>query len=169
VVVCGEILLKFLTKVAIIQNFRVAVIVRLEPNRRTENRTSRLWFLYLAISVLVFEEPNFYKNQGTEPKNRTPSPTREDVVEWTVLPAWSRTGETRVWSWRTRTRCGTHDGFGGLGLKTTQCYEWRVLLSLGLKTRQWRFWRELVAACGITAKGASRQSNFMWSVYPSDK
>jgi hypothetical protein len=41
----------------------------------------------------------------------------EDVVEWTVLLVWLRTGGTHVWSWRTHTRCGTHDGFGGLGLK----------------------------------------------------
>jgi hypothetical protein len=33
-------------------------------------------------------------------------------VEWTVLPAWSRTGGTHVWSWRTCTRCGAHDRFG---------------------------------------------------------
>jgi hypothetical protein len=83
VVVCGEMLLKFLTKVIVIQNFRVAVTVRLEPrnrteepNQRTENRTSRFWFLYLAISVLVFEEPNFYKNRGTEP-NQTEEPNTQ--------------------------------------------------------------------------------------------
>jgi hypothetical protein len=63
-------LLKFLTKVIVIQNFRVIVIVRLEPR----NRTSRFWFLYLAILVLDFEEPNFYKNQGTEPNRRTERP-----------------------------------------------------------------------------------------------
>jgi hypothetical protein len=66
VVVCGEMLLKFLIKVVAIQNFRVAVTVRLEPRNQTENRTSRFWFLYLAISVLVFEEPNFYMNRETE-------------------------------------------------------------------------------------------------------
>jgi hypothetical protein len=68
----GEMLLKFLTKDIVIQNFRMVVTVRLEPRKRTEeprNRTSRFWFLYLAISVLIFEEPNFYKNRGTEPKN----------------------------------------------------------------------------------------------------
>jgi hypothetical protein len=85
--------------------------------------------------------------------------SREDVVEWTVLPARSRTGGTRVWSWRTRTRCGTHGGFCGLGLKTTQCYGWRVLLSLSLKTRRQRFRREPVAARGVIAEGASRRSN----------
>ena len=42
--------------------------------------------------------------------------------------------------------------FGGLGLKTTQHYGWRVLLSLGLKTRWWRFGREPVVARGLTAK-----------------
>jgi hypothetical protein len=36
VVVCGEMLLKFLTKVVVIQNFRVAVTVRLEPMNRAE-------------------------------------------------------------------------------------------------------------------------------------
>jgi hypothetical protein len=40
-------------------------------------------------------------------------------VKWTVLSAWSRNGETRVWSWRTRTWCSTQSGFGGLGLKIT--------------------------------------------------
>ena len=36
-VVCGEMLLKFLTKVIVIQNFRVIVIVRLEPKNREPN------------------------------------------------------------------------------------------------------------------------------------
>jgi hypothetical protein len=82
-----------------------------------------------------------------------------DVVEWTVLLAWSRTCRTCVWSWRTCTRYVAHGRFGGLGLKTTQRYGWRVLLSLGLKT-QWRwFWRELVATRGMIVEGASRQSN----------
>jgi hypothetical protein len=40
--------------------------------------------------------------------------TSTDVVEWTALPAWLRTSGTRVWSWRTRTWCGTHGVFGGL-------------------------------------------------------
>ena len=80
--------------------------------------------------------------------------SREDVADWTVLPAWSRTGGTRVWSWRTRTRCGTHGRFGGLGLKTTQRYGWQVLLSLGLKTRRRRFRREPVAARDVIAEGA---------------
>jgi hypothetical protein len=44
-----------------------------------------------------------------------------------------------------------------LSLKTTLRYGWQVLLSLGLKTRRrWQFGREPVAACGVTAKGASR-------------
>jgi hypothetical protein len=93
----------------------------------------------------------------------------EDVVEWTVLPAWSRTSGTRVWSWRTCTRCGTHGRFGGLGLKTTKRYGCLVLLSLGLKTRRWRFWREPVAACGVTVEGASRRSNSVWRTWPSDQ
>ena len=46
--------------------------------------------------------------------------------------------------------------FGGLGLKTTKRYKWRILLSLGLKTLWQRFQREPVVACGITAKGATR-------------
>jgi hypothetical protein len=57
------------------------------------------------------------------------------------------------------TRCGAHDRFGGLGLKTTQHYGWRVLLSLGLKTRWWRFRREPVVARDMIAEGASRRSN----------
>jgi hypothetical protein len=36
----------------------------------------------------------------------------------------------------------------------------------GLKTQQWRFRLELVAACGITMKVASRGINFMWIVWP---
>jgi hypothetical protein len=36
-------------------------------------------------------------------------------VEWTVLSAWSRTGRTRVWLWRTCTRCGTYNGFPDFG------------------------------------------------------
>jgi hypothetical protein len=42
VVVYGEILLKFLTKVVVIQNFRVIVIVRLEPRNRTEEPRTEL-------------------------------------------------------------------------------------------------------------------------------
>jgi hypothetical protein len=56
-------------------------------------------------------------------------------------------------------RCGTHDRFGGLGLKTTQRYGWWVLLSLGLKTWRRRFQRKSVAACGVIAEGVSWQSN----------
>ena len=56
-------------------------------------------------------------------------------------------------------RCGAHDSFGGLGLKTTQRYGWRILLSLGLKTRRWRFRREPVVARDVIAEGASRRSN----------
>jgi hypothetical protein len=41
-VVCGEMLLKFLTKVVVIQNFRVAVTVRLEPRNRTEEPRTEL-------------------------------------------------------------------------------------------------------------------------------
>jgi hypothetical protein len=56
------------------------------------------------------EQPN------GQPWRLTPGTrTREDVVEWTMLSVWSRTGETRVWSWRTRTRCGTHDGVWWFG------------------------------------------------------
>jgi hypothetical protein len=93
----------------------------------------------------------------------------EDVVGWTMLPAWSRTGGTRVLSWRTCTQCRTHDGFGGLGLKTTQCYGCRVLLSLGLKNSTVAVLEGTGGAHGITAKGASRQSNFLCSVWPSDQ
>jgi hypothetical protein len=93
----------------------------------------------------------------------------EDVVEWTVLPAWSRTSGTRVWSWRSCTRCGAHGRFGGLGLKTTQRYECLVLLSLELKTRRWRFWMEPVATRGVIAEGASRWSNSVWTTWPSDQ
>ena len=85
--------------------------------------------------------------------------SREDMVEWVVLTVWLTSGGTHVWSWRTCTQCGTHGGFGGLGLKTTQCYRWWVLLSLGLKTRGQRFWREPVVARGVIAEGASRRSN----------
>jgi hypothetical protein len=42
VVVCGEILLKFLTKVIVIENFRVAVTVWLEPKNRTEEPRTEL-------------------------------------------------------------------------------------------------------------------------------
>jgi hypothetical protein len=42
VVVCGEMLLKFLTKVVVIQNFRVVNIVRLEPKNRTEEPKTKL-------------------------------------------------------------------------------------------------------------------------------
>ena len=52
--------------------------------------------------------------------------SRENVVEWTVLSTWPRTGGTHVWSWRARTISGTHDRFGDLGLKTTQRYGWQV-------------------------------------------
>jgi hypothetical protein len=48
--------------------------------------------------------------------------------------------------------CGTHDRFGGFGLKTTLCYECRVLLILGLKTRWWQFQREPVVAHGIIVR-----------------
>jgi hypothetical protein len=41
-VVYGEMLLKFLTKVIIIQNFRVSVTVRLEPENRTEEPRTEL-------------------------------------------------------------------------------------------------------------------------------
>jgi hypothetical protein len=54
-------------------------------------------------------------------------------------------------------RCGAHDRFGGLGLKTTKRYVLLILLSLGLKTRWWRFRREPVAACGVIVEGASRR------------
>jgi hypothetical protein len=66
VVVYGEMLLKFVTKVVVIQNFRVTVIVRLEPRNRTEEPRTKLVdysFFYLTISVLVFKGPNFYKNR----------------------------------------------------------------------------------------------------------
>jgi hypothetical protein len=43
-----------------------------------------------------------------------------------------------------------------VGLKTTQRYGWRVLLSLGLKTRWWRLRREPVAARGMIAESASK-------------
>jgi hypothetical protein len=76
----------------------------------------------------------------------------KNMVEWTMLPAWSRTSGTRVWSWRTCTRFGAHDRFGGLGLKTTQRYGCLVLLCLGLKTWRWRFQREPVAARGGCVK-----------------
>jgi hypothetical protein len=36
-------------------------------------------------------------------------------------------------------------------------------IELGLKTRRWQFQQEVVAARGITAKGASRRTNFVWS------
>ena len=41
-VVCGEMLLKFLTKVVVIQNFRVTVKVRLEPKNRIEEPRTEL-------------------------------------------------------------------------------------------------------------------------------
>jgi hypothetical protein len=42
VVVCGEMLLKFVTKVVVIQNFRVHVTIRLEPRNRTEEPRTEL-------------------------------------------------------------------------------------------------------------------------------
>jgi hypothetical protein len=48
--------------------------------------------------------------------------------------------------------------FGGLGLKTTKRYGWRVLLSLGLKTRWRRFLRESKAARGIIVKVCQREA-----------
>jgi hypothetical protein len=86
-----------------------------------------------------------------------------------VLPAWSKTSGTHVWSWRTCTRCSAHGRFGGLGLKTTQRYSWQVLLSLDLKTRWRRFRREPVAARGVIVDGASRRSNSVWRTWPSDR
>jgi hypothetical protein len=76
-------LLKFLTKVVVIQNFRVVITVRLEPNR-----TSQFWFLYLAILVLIFEEPNFYKNQRTKPNRRTKRPVLATVSLSVQRCAW---------------------------------------------------------------------------------
>jgi hypothetical protein len=58
--------------------------------------------------------------------------------------------------------------FGSWSSKTTLHCGWRVLLSLGLKTRRWRFERESLVARDITTKCASRQSNFVWSTWPSD-
>ena len=72
-------LLKFLTKVVVIHNLRVAVTVRLEPRNRTEEPRTELVgsdFFILLFRFLVFEEPNFYKNQGTEP-NRTEEPNAQ--------------------------------------------------------------------------------------------
>jgi hypothetical protein len=56
-----------------------------------------------------------------------------------------------------------------LSLKTTMRNRWWFLLSLGLKTRWRLFQREPVAARGIITKGASWQSNFVRSAWPSDK
>jgi hypothetical protein len=56
-----------------------------------------------------------------------------------------------------------------LSIKNTMRCGWRILLSLGLKTRWRRFWREPVEVRGITVKGVSRRSNFVWSVWPSDR
>jgi hypothetical protein len=53
--------------------------------------------------------------------------------------------------------------------KTTQHYGWWFSLSLGLKTRWWRLWREPVAVRGMIAEGASRQSNSVWRMWPSDR
>jgi hypothetical protein len=33
----------------------------------------------------------------------------------------------------------------------------------------WRFWQESEAAYGVITKGASRPSNFVWSVWPSNQ
>jgi hypothetical protein len=87
-----------------------------------------------------------------------------------MLSARSRTGGTR----HVQDVGGEHTvrysrQFGGLGLKTTKRYGWRILLSLGLNTRRRRFQGESVAARGITSKGASSQSNFVPSVWPSDR
>jgi hypothetical protein len=56
-----------------------------------------------------------------------------------------------------------------LSLKSTMHYEWWVLMSLGLKTRGRRFRREPTVARGVTAMGAWRQSNFVWSMWSLDQ
>jgi hypothetical protein len=48
----GEMLLKFLTKVVVIQNFRVAVTVRLEPRNRTEE--PRIELVGSGFFILLF-------------------------------------------------------------------------------------------------------------------
>jgi hypothetical protein len=63
-------------------------------------------------------------------------------------------------------RCTTRDGLVVEPRKNTQCYGWRVLQSLG---RRWRFQQELEVACGIITEGASKRSNFVRSVWPSDQ
>jgi hypothetical protein len=88
-------------------------------------------------------------------------------VKWTVLLAWSRTGETRVWSWRTRTWCSTHSGFGGLGLKIT--LRMTSFAEFGPQNSVVAVLEEPVATRGITMKGASRRSNFVQSAWPSDQ
>jgi hypothetical protein len=52
VVVCGEMLLKFLTKVVVIQNFRVDVIVWLELRNRIEE--SRTELVGSGFFILLF-------------------------------------------------------------------------------------------------------------------
>jgi hypothetical protein len=56
-----------------------------------------------------------------------------------------------------------------LSLKTILRYGWRVLLSLGLKTRWLRFKREPMIVRGVTSKDVLRRSNFVWSVWSSDR
>jgi hypothetical protein len=92
----------------------------------------------------------------------------EDVVKQVVLPARSSTSETCIQDVGDAHAVRYSRRFGGLDLKTTHYYGWRLLLSLGPKTRRWRFQWKSVVACGITAKGASRRSNFMWSVWSWD-
>ena len=67
-------------------------------------------------------------------------------------------------TWGTRMQCDIHGGLVVDPRKTTRRYRRRVWLSLGLKTRRWRFQWEPEVARGVIMKGASRRSNFVWSV-----
>jgi hypothetical protein len=79
-------------------------------------------------------------------------------VEWAVLSAPSRTGGTRVQDVRACTRCDTH---GGLVIEPQNHPALRMegFGEFGPKNS--------VAACGVIAKRASRQCNFVWSAWPS--
>jgi hypothetical protein len=93
--------------------------------------------------------------------------SREDVVDWNVLSAWSRTCETRVWLWRNK--CGAHNMFGSLGLKTAQRYICAGFAKFGPKNSATAVTEEPVATRGMVAEGVSRRSKSVQRMWLSDR
>jgi hypothetical protein len=125
------------------------------------NASSWRWTRCSEGRVLGLERGTRVTGWLAEVANTWDTHSREDVTEWTVLLARSRTRGTRVQDVRY-----AHAVVWWLILeKPPNTTDDGVSIEFVLKTQWWRFRWESEATHGVIMKGVSWRNNFVWTAW----